>query len=110
MESRRDIFQAIADPTRREIIRLVAKKSQNLNAIADQFEMSRQAISLHVKILQECGVIAITKEGRERHCSLQVEKLTEVSDWLQPFRQMWENRFDQLDQVLINLKTNKNEK
>ena len=110
MESRRDVFQAIADPTRRELIRLVASKSQNVNAIADQFNMSRQAISLHVKILQECGVIAITQEGRERHCSLQAEKLAEAWQWLEPFRQMWQDRFNQLDNLLTNLNSHNHEK
>ena len=107
MESRRDVFQAIADPTRRQIIGLVAKKSQNLNALADQFDISRQAVSLHVKILEECGVLSITKEGRERFCSLQLEKLAEVSEWLKPYRQMWEDRFNQLDNVLLNLNSKK---
>jgi DNA-binding transcriptional ArsR family regulator len=110
MDYRRDVFQALADPTRREIISLLARKPQHLNAIADQFDMSRQAISLHVKILQECGVISITKEGRERHCSLQVEKLTEVSQWLEPFRQLWQDRFNQLDNVLLNFNPNDHEK
>jgi DNA-binding transcriptional ArsR family regulator len=110
MESRRDVFQAIADPTRREIISLVARSPQNLNAIADKFAMSRQAISLHVKILQECGVLSITKEGRERLCSVQPQKLAEVSQWLEPLRQLWEDRFNQLDQLLINLNPDKNEK
>lgn len=104
MESRRDVFQAIADPTRREIIRLVANKAQNLGELAEQFEISRQAISLHVKILEECGVLAINQEGRERYCSLQLEKLEEVSDWLEPLRDIMEKRFSQLDQVLTNLK------
>jgi DNA-binding transcriptional ArsR family regulator len=110
VESRRDVFQAIADPTRREIIRLVAGKAQNLNAIADRFNMSRQAVSLHVKILQECGVLSVTKEGRERRCALQPEKLAEVSHWLEPFRQMWEDRFNQLDKVLNHLNAKPNEK
>ncbi|MGC1242552.1 MAG: metalloregulator ArsR/SmtB family transcription factor [Chryseosolibacter sp.] len=107
MEPRRDIFQAIADPTRREIITLVARKPQNLNSIADKFDMSRQAISLHVKILQECGVLSVTREGRERHCAVKLEKLAEVSEWLEPFRKMWEDRFNQLDNVLSNLKSKK---
>lgn len=107
MEPRRDIFQAIADPTRREIITLVARKPQNLNSIADQFDMSRQAISLHVKILQECGVLSVTREGRERHCAVKLEKLAEVSEWLEPFRKMWEDRFNQLDNLLSNQKSKK---
>lgn len=109
MESRRDVFQAIADPTRRAIISLVARKPQNLNAIAGQFNMSRQAVSLHVKILQECGVLTITQEGRERHCAIQLDKLAQVADWLEPFRQMWETRFDQLDNLLNNLNANEDE-
>lgn len=104
MESRRDVFQAIADPTRREIIKLVANKAQNLGELAEHFEISRQAISLHVKILEECGVLSINQEGRERYCSLQLEKLEEVSDWLEPLRDIMEKRFGQLDQVLTNLK------
>lgn len=107
MEPRRDIFQAIADPTRREIITLVARKPQNLNSIADKFDMSRQAISLHVKILQECGVLSVTREGRERHCAVKLEKLAEVSEWLEPFRKMWEDRFNQLDNLLSNQKSKK---
>jgi DNA-binding transcriptional ArsR family regulator len=110
MEFRRDVFQALADPTRREIISLLARKPQHLNAIADQFSLTRQAISLHVKILQECGVLSITIAGRERHCSLQVEKLAEVSQWLEPFRQLWEDRFNQLDNVLLNLNPDNDEK
>ena len=109
MESRRDVFQAIADPTRREIIRLLAGKPQNLNAIADRFDVSRQAISLHVKILEECGVLAVTQEGRERLCSIQPEKLAEVSQWLEPFRQLWEDRFAQLDKLLTDVNPDKNE-
>lgn len=110
MEPRRDVFQAIADPTRREIIGLVAKQPQNVNAIADRFNISRQAVSLHVKVLEECGVLIITKEGRERLCSLKLEKLTEVSDWLAPYIEMWGSRFKQLDKVLFNLNSKKHEK
>jgi DNA-binding transcriptional ArsR family regulator len=102
MEIRRDVFQAIADPTRREIIGLLTRNSQNLNALADQFDMSRQAVSLHVKILEECGILNVVKEGRERLCTVQMEKLNEVTDWLEPLRRMWENRFNQLDNLLTN--------
>ncbi len=100
MDSRRDVYQAIADSTRREIIRLVARNPKNLNSIAEHFQMTRQAVSLHVKILEECGVLSIVKEGRERNCTLKPEKLAEVSEWLEPFRQMWEGRFNQLDELL----------
>lgn len=107
MQSRRDIFQAISDPTRREILSLLLKKSQNLNSIANKFTVTRQAISLHVKILNECEVISIEKEGRDRYCSLNLEKILEFSDWLQPFKQMWEERFNKLDNLLEEMKNNK---
>lgn len=109
MESRRDIFQAIADPTRRQIISHLAKQPQNLNALAEKFNLTRQAISLHVKILQECGIIVITQSGRERICSVNPEKLFEITDWLGQFRQLFENRFAQLDELLTNLKERKDE-
>lgn len=101
---RRDVFQAIADPTRRDIIHLIADKPLNLNTIADNFEMSRPAISQHIKILVACGIVLVNKQGRERYCEVQPTKLKEVSDWLAPFREMWEQRFSQLDQVLANMK------
>ena len=107
MELRRDVFQAIADPTRREIITLISKESLNLNAVAWNFDMSRQAISLHIKILEECGLILIKQEGRDRYCSIQPKKLSEVADWLEPFRTMWEDRFNKVDDILKKLKTKK---
>jgi DNA-binding transcriptional ArsR family regulator len=100
MEARRDVFQAIADPTRRAILGMVAEEPKNLNTIADGFSMSRQAISLHIKILSECGLLQVRQEGRERFCSLEAEKLEEVDEWLAPFRQLWETRFAQLDELL----------
>lgn len=106
-EIRRDVFQAIADPTRRGILATLLNESQNLNSLSEQFDMSRQAVSLHVKILQECGVISIKQNGRERYCELQVSKLEEVADWLEPFRKAWDDRFDQLDNLLINIKNKK---
>ncbi|MEO6168300.1 MAG: metalloregulator ArsR/SmtB family transcription factor [Chitinophagales bacterium] len=107
MEIRRDVFQAIADPTRRDILNLVANKRLNLNAIADNFTVSRPAISQHIKILTECGLIVILQKGRERYCIVQPEKLSAVADWIEPFRKLWENRFDELDNLLTNLKTKK---
>ncbi len=107
MELRRDVFQGIADPTRREIITLLSKESLNLNAVAENFDMSRQAISLHIKILQECGLILIKQEGRDRYCSIQPKKLNEVADWIEPFRKMWEDRFNKVDDILKKLKTKK---
>ena len=107
METRRDVFQAIADPTRRGILTLLSKKPQNLNALAEHFEMSRQAVSLHVKILTECGIITINQRGRERYCNLQPQKLAKVADWLEPFSRMWKDRFTQLDTILNKLKHTK---
>ena len=101
---RRDVFNAIADPTRRDILMSLTAQKQNVNALAEQFDMTRQAVSLHVKYLQECGVITIQKEGRERICNLEASKLTEIADWLEPFRQLWENRFSQLDKLLGEMK------
>ena len=87
---RRDVFQAIADPTRREIINLIAHQSLNLNAIADNFDVSRPAISQHIKILTECGLIVIKKQGRERFCEAKLKPLNQVADWIEPFRKLWD--------------------
>lgn len=104
---RRDVFQAIADPTRREIISMIANQTLNLNAIADGFEVSRSAISQHIKILEECGIVVIEKQGRERICYVQPKKIKEVDDWLAPFKELWENRFNRLDKLLEEMKQNK---
>src|ERR1700761_5758316 len=101
---RRDVFQAIADPTRREIINLIAYKSLNLNAIADNFDVSRPAISQHIKILTECGLITIKKQGRERYCEAQLKQLSEVANWVEQYRQAWEKQFNKLDDLLEGLK------
>ena len=101
---RRDVFQAIADPTRREIINLIAHNSLNLNAIADNFDVSRPAISQHIKILTECGLIVIKKQGRERYCEAKLQKLGEVAGWVEQYRKMWEDRFDKMDNLLEKLK------
>lgn len=97
---RRDVFQAIADPTRREIINMVAKRALNLNAVAEQFDISRPAISKHIKILTECGLITIRQEGRERYCEAQLQKLREVSDWVEKYRVFWNKKLDALEQFL----------
>ncbi|MEM1259622.1 MAG: metalloregulator ArsR/SmtB family transcription factor [Bacteroidota bacterium] len=102
---KRDVFNAIADPTRRGILLSLSQEPQNVNALAEKFDMTRQAVSLHIKYLKECGVISITKEGRERHCQLKAEKLVEVVDWLAPFRQLWAKKFNQLDQLLTELQS-----
>lgn len=103
---RRDVFQAIADPTRREIITLLASgESMNLNSIADQFEISRPAISKHIKILEECNLIDIQQEGRERICELKPETLEPVSDWVDKNMKIWNSRLDRLENYLNKLKT-----
>ena len=103
MEARRDVFQAIADPTRRAILNLIAAKPQNLNAIAENFDVTRQAISLHIKILSECGLIEIKQQGRERYCEPHLEKLSEVSAWIEKYRQHWESKLNSLEKYLHHL-------
>lgn len=100
---RRDVFQAIADPTRREIIGLVARESLNLNAVADQFNVSRPAISKHIKILTQCGLIVIRKQGRERYCEAKFDKLNEVNEWVEQYKIFWEKKLDALDLYLKEL-------
>jgi len=100
MEARRDVFQAIADPTRRQIINLIARQPQNLNAISANFDMSRQAISLHVKILEECGLIAITQQGNNRFCEARLENLNEVHEWTEQYKTFWTKRFLSLKNYL----------
>lgn len=97
---RRDVFQAIADPTRREIIGLLAKKPLNLNAVAENFSISRPAISRHIKILTECGLVFVRREGRERYCEAKFDKLNEVSDWVEQYRVFWTDKLDALDKFL----------
>lgn len=97
---RRDVFQAIADPTRRHIIGLIANQPMNLNAVAEKFDISRPAISKHIKILTECGLIIIRQEGRERYCEARLEKLNEVSAWADQYRKFWNNKLDALDDFL----------
>jgi DNA-binding transcriptional ArsR family regulator len=112
METRRDVFQAIADPTRRQIINLIVRQSMNLNAIADNFNVSRPAISNHIKILNECGIISIEQIGRERYCKIEPANLREVADWVEPFRELWEQKLDSFENYLNKLqsKQKKNEK
>jgi DNA-binding transcriptional ArsR family regulator len=101
---KRDIFQAIADPTRRAIIALIASQAMTPNAIADHFDISRQATSKHIRILDECGLIEREKAGREIYYQLKLEKMHEIDVWLEQFRKLWEDRFEQLDDLLTNLK------
>ncbi len=106
---KRDIFQAIADPTRRAILILIAAQALTPNALADEFDMTRQAVSKHIKILNECELLEQEKVGREIYYQLKVDKMKEIDQWLEQFRKIWEKRFDQLDEVLSTLKTRKNE-
>jgi DNA-binding transcriptional ArsR family regulator len=105
---RRDVFQAIADPTRREIIDLITHKSLNLNSVAENFDISRPAISKHIKILTECGLIIIKQQGRDRYCEAKLEQLSEVSDWIEQYRKFWSDKLDSLENYLNKLQS-KNE-
>lgn len=100
MEVRRDIFQAIADPTRRAIISLIALQAMTPNAIAEHFTSSRQAISKHIQILTECELVKQQQQGREIFYSLNLIKMKEIAEWIKPYQQMWESRFNRLDEIL----------
>jgi len=102
---RRDVFQAIADPTRRAIITLIALQAMTPNAIADNFNTTRQAVSKHLRILTECELVKQEYQGREIYYSLEIEKMKDIDKWLEQFRKIWETRFNQLDNVLTTLKT-----
>lgn len=104
---RRDIFQAIADPTRRAIIALIALHPMTPNAIAEHFDTTRQAVSKHLKILTECELVHQEYHGREIYYQLEIEKMKEIDKWLEQFKQIWENRFSQLDDLLLTIKTKK---
>ncbi len=106
---KRDIFQAIADPTRRAILVLIASQALTPNAIAQEFDTTRQAISKHIQILKECSLLDETKEGREIYYQLKLDKMKEIDHWIEQFRLLWEKRFDQLDDVLLTLKQTRNE-
>ncbi|MEZ4897190.1 MAG: metalloregulator ArsR/SmtB family transcription factor [Saprospiraceae bacterium] len=106
---RRDVFQAIADPTRRAIIALIALQAMTPNAIADNFQTTRQAISKHLRILTECELVKQDQQGREIYYSLKVDKMKEIDQWLEQFRQIWETKFNQLDNLLATMKTKNNE-
>jgi DNA-binding transcriptional ArsR family regulator len=104
---RRDVFQAIADPTRRAIILLIASQAMTPNAIAEHFQSSRQAVSKHLRILAECQLVKQEQSGREIHYELNGTKMKEIDKWLEQFKKIWENRFNQLDEVLAAMKKNK---
>jgi len=100
---RRDVFQAIADPNRRAIIGLLANQKLTLSGVAEHFDISRPAISRHIKILAECGLVVVHRKGRERYCEARLDKLNEVSGWVEHYRKVWEQRLDRLDEYLTEL-------
>lgn len=101
---RRDIFQAIADPTRRAIIALIALQAMTPNALAEHFDTTRQAISKHLKILTECELVTQEHQGREIYYRLEIEKMKEIDEWLEQYRKIWETRYSQLDDLLASIK------
>jgi len=104
---RRDIFQAIADPTRRAIITLIAVHAMTPNAIAENFNITRQSVSKHLRILTECELVQQEQQGREIYYTLEIQKMKEIDKWLNQFRKIWETRYTQLDKVLSNLSADK---
>ncbi len=104
---RRDVFQAIADPTRRQIIGLLAGQSLNLNTVAGHFDISRPAISKHIRILTECGLIVVRPFGRERYCHANIKRLKEVEDWMEKYRGFWTHKLDALGHFLESGKKEK---
>lgn len=101
---RRDVFQAIADPTRRAIIKLIALQAMTPNTIAEHFDTTRQAVSKHLRILTECELVKQEHQGREIYYSLEIDKMKEIDKWLEQFKKIWETKFNQLDKVLNKLK------
>ena len=104
---RRDVFQAIADPNRRAILALLAQQRLTLNGVAETFRISRPAVSRHIKILKECGLVVVIPQGRERFVEARFDRLGEVSDWIEQYRQVWEARFNRLDDLLEKMKKEK---
>jgi DNA-binding transcriptional ArsR family regulator len=107
---RRDVFQAIADPTRRAIIALLALQAMTPNALAEHFDTTRQAVSKHLRILIECELVKQEHQGREIYYQLEIEKMKEIDKWLEQYRKIWETRFSQLDDVLATIQKQKSEK
>ncbi|HET9823734.1 MAG TPA: metalloregulator ArsR/SmtB family transcription factor [Chitinophagaceae bacterium] len=107
---RRDVFQAIADPTRREIINMIAHRPLHLNSVAEKFDVSRPAISKHIKILTECGLITIKQEGRHRYCEARLDKLNQVSNWVEQYRKFWTHKLDALETYLEQLQATEKQK
>ncbi len=110
MIARRDVYQAIADPTRRAIINMIAAEPHNVNAIAEKFDVTRQAISLHVQILIDCGLIVVKQQGRDRLCEAQLDQLSEVSMWVDQYRQHFEKKLNVMESYIEKLKKERNGK
>ena len=106
---KRDVFQAIADPTRRAIIALIALQAMTPNALAEHFDTSRQAVSKHLHVLAECELVRQEQKGREIYYSLELNKMKEIDEWLEQYRKIWESRYEQLDEVLAVMKKQKTE-
>src|ERR1700743_1781772 len=104
MKARRDVYQAIADPTRRAIIQLIAAEPMDIKSLTERFEMSQQAVSLHVKLLADCGLVRMEQRGRNRFCRPQLDKLAEVAGWVAQYRRFWEGKLDNLEEYLQKLK------
>jgi len=100
MQARRDVFQAIADPTRRSMIGLLAGRTLTLNAVAENFRISQPAVSKHMRILAECGLVVVVRQGRERHCTARLQALREVAQWAEQYRGFWNSRLDVLEQLI----------
>lgn len=107
MITRRDVFQAIADPTRRQIISRISKEPLTMNAVAEAFEISRQAVSKHMQILTECGLVVMKNKGRERYCEARLDQLEEVASWVGQYKNHWESRLKALDTYLSEIQTKK---
>ncbi len=107
---RRDIFQAIADPTRRAIIALIALQAMTPNALAEHFDTTRQAVSKHLRILTECELVTQEQKGREIYYSLEIDKMKEIDEWLEQYRKIWETRLNQLGDLLAKMKKQEKEK
>tara|TARA_R110002072_G_scaffold205281_3_gene363179 strand:- start:2058 stop:2384 length:327 start_codon:yes stop_codon:yes gene_type:complete len=107
---RRDVFQAIADPIRRDIIGLLAKDNLSVNHVAENFEISRPAVSKHLKILTECGIVTIEQRGRERICEIKPQNLIPVAEWVDQYRKLWESKLDSFENYLMEIQSKKKKK
>ena len=104
---KRDVFQGIADPTRRAILHMISLHPLNVNSVSEKFDVSRTAVYKHIKILTECGLVVINQKGRERFCEAKLQKLNEVSDWVEQYRDIWNKRLDSLETYLQKLQSKK---